>query len=479
MTTLDQAFIKAYKQQGAAVGEKPPGIAPPPTGTNVEVDRLQVPQASNSVESNIADPTAASDQSPDKIADNCLKTETSPPLVEDHSSKRKKTDAPASTSPRIKRTTNKKSAKKGDKKTPKTPKTKQSIPPSVVYRLDPASPTIPNAPLKNPFASPHSQENIYPDGNADVPPQNLNDPIGEDPAINRDAAKSSAFDSQKTLRFDNAATPAAEGENSSDNIGAVDLSIFLSATNDEVDEQPSQGTDISGTDFFPEPIMRVFQPMLQVNHFTWPKVCHRLETDAALELDRLTEALLEGRQQGIKVVGIGGCQRGEGATTLLLCAARRLVARSTNTVIVDGDLSQPQLAEQLGLLPQLGWEDVVAGRQPLEEVLVESAVDNLVILPVCRPVALADLSSESRQRMAESLRTLRNNYNLVLIDLGPLDNPESLNYITTGKLDRSMDALILVHNVGKTSAAVLPKVQQSLASANVTVTGIIENFVHS
>ena len=102
---------------------------------------------------------------------------------------------------------------------------------------------------------------------------------------------------------------------------------------------------------------------------------------------------------------------------MLLCAARRLAARGKKIVIVDADLSDPQLAKRLGLLPQLGWEDVAAGRQPVEEVLIESATDNIAVLPLCTPLDISGISYAAKRLMAECLNTLRNNYDLVLMDL--------------------------------------------------------------
>jgi hypothetical protein len=65
----------------------------------------------------------------------------------------------------------------------------------------------------------------------------------------------------------------------------------------------------------------------------------------------------------------------------------------------------------------------------------------------------------------------------VLLDLGPLENPRSLGDIASGGLNCRIDAVTVVHKVGKILATCLPAVRQSLAAAGVTVTGVIENFV--
>ena len=62
--------------------------------------------------------------------------------------------------------------------------------------------------------------------------------------------------------------------------------------------------------------------------------------------DRLADALVAINARGQKVLALGGWYRGEGATTLLLCAARRLVERGIRPVLVDADVRRPRLAKR-------------------------------------------------------------------------------------------------------------------------------------
>jgi Mrp family chromosome partitioning ATPase len=340
-------------------------------------------------------------------------------------------------------------AQKRKKKTPPAPTLDELDVPEAIYRLDPPAPTIPDAPRGASFTSVSPHEKPLPENSSNVPPGDAADSASAPELTHGEIADSRPSDTQKTRRFD-----APQGNT-----------------------PPNQETDPSARGFYPESAIRVFQPMLQVDHFAWPKICHRLESIVPVELDRLADTLMAAAKQGLKVVGLGSGQRGEGATTLLLCAARRLASRNMKTVLVDADLGEPQLAKRLGLLPQLGWEDVAGGRQPVEEVLVESAADNLAVLPLCGPLTISEISYASRRIMAESLDTLRKNYDLVLMDLGPLEIPQSLGDLTSGGLNCRIDAVTIVHKAGKILATCLPAVRQSLASAGVAVTGVIENFV--
>ena len=112
---------------------------------------------------------------------------------------------------------------------------------------------------------------------------------------------------------------------------------------------------------------------------------------------------------GRKIIGLAGCNRGEGVTTMLSAAARNLVSRGRKVALVDNNWNNPQLARSLGLLPQIGWEESLSGGLPLEEIVIESLADGLAVLPVREPPAgaiakvavaagLEDVGAEFRHR---------------------------------------------------------------------------------
>ncbi len=226
-----------------------------------------------------------------------------------------------------------------------------------------------------------------------------------------------------------------------------------------------------------EPSDQTFQPMLQVDHFNWPGVCCRLGEVASEELDNLIDGLANVRPGGKRVVAIGGCRRGEGATTLLLCAGRGLAQRGLKVVMADANLADPQLARRLGLLPQAGWEDVLSGRLPLEEVVIESVGDRLAVLPVRQTSAATGETAEEKIRLAQSIRTLAAHYDLVLLDPGPLEELDTVGASLARGIGNRLDAIALVHHGRLTSPEDLEEVVGWLAAAEITQVGVIENFV--
>jgi Mrp family chromosome partitioning ATPase len=222
---------------------------------------------------------------------------------------------------------------------------------------------------------------------------------------------------------------------------------------------------------------QTFQPMLQVDRFTWPTVCCRLGEAAANELDRLADRLVEAMTRGENVVAIGGCRRGEGATTALLCAGRRLAERGVHLVMADADLVDPQVASRLGLEPEAGWEDVLVGRLPLEEVVVESADDRLAVLPLRQTCTDIGGATGEAARLVESLQTLADHYDLVLLDPGPLEELGVVGASLARAIGSRLRAIALVHHSGLTPPDDLDEVRHWLAATEIVQLGVVENFV--
>ena len=440
MTALDQAFIRAYRNQGSAARPGPAEVKASGPMPDIGADPFEAKIASTVAKLN--DVMAALEKPSGRIAD--AQADAAAGQTSQTGGGGEILSFPSQSEIRPSKS---RSSQKRKKKSP-PPTLDELDVPDAIYRVDPPSPTVPDAPRGAAFAAaPQREKQMCQSGAAAAASYGEQSPPAQPPAQTAEA-KASPAEAQKDRRFD-----APQGEALSAGSGAL----------------PSKG--------YPDSAIRVFQPMLQVDHFAWPRICQRLESAAAAELSRLAETLLAAAKQGMKVMALGAGQRGEGATTLLLCAARQLAARNLKVALVDADLGEPQLAKRLGLLAQLGWEDVAAGRQPVEEVLIESSSDNLAVLPLCGPLEIAGISFASQRIMAESLETLRANFDLVLVDLGPLENAQSLSALTNGGLNCRIDAVTIVHRTGKVLATCLPAVRQALAAAGAAVIGVIENFV--
>ena len=220
-----------------------------------------------------------------------------------------------------------------------------------------------------------------------------------------------------------------------------------------------------------------FCPLFQTDRFDWPDVCRALDAGAQPHFDRLADALEAGLPQGRKVVGLGGLRRGEGCTTLLLCAARRLASRGLKVLMVDADADDPQLDRRLGLAPEAGWQDVAAGRVALAEAVIESVEDRLAVLPFGARGADGAAPKGDAPLAAAALEILRRSYDLVLVDLGPSCAAASGQRLPAQTAAGAIDAIVLVCDVRSTSREKLAGLQDRLAEAGIAQAGLVENFV--
>src|SRR5207244_1593534 len=124
------------------------------------------------------------------------------------------------------------------------------------------------------------------------------------------------------------------------------------------------------------------KPALEIDGVRWPATCEALLSQHASIFDSLVAELQRESQIGQKVTAISGTRHREGRTTLALCLARRLAQRDVKVALVDADFAKPQLATQLSIALQHGWEAVLAGEHCLWDVTIESVADRLTLEPL-------------------------------------------------------------------------------------------------
>jgi Mrp family chromosome partitioning ATPase len=185
-----------------------------------------------------------------------------------------------------------------------------------------------------------------------------------------------------------------------------------------------------------------FKPALEVDRFRWSPVSETLVRHHAGRLDNLVSTLMAADDAGRSLIGIAGMTRGVGCTTLVACAARLLVDAGKTVAIVDGNFAAPGLASALGLPIQAGWENVLAGGAPLAEAVVHSIGDQLAVLPLARGGAALAEKLDSIQASVTA-GVLRYHYNIVLVDLGALDNPGQAGVACKIAKQCRLDAVIL------------------------------------
>ncbi len=229
-----------------------------------------------------------------------------------------------------------------------------------------------------------------------------------------------------------------------------------------------------------------FSPQLQVDRYFWPAGVVRLCQVAQGPLDAVIDSVALEAAQGKNVVGVGHCRSGDGATTLLLCLARRLAEHGVKVALVDADLRSPRLARRLGVLAEQGWDDVWAGRISLAEAVVESLHDRLALLPLADGGAAHPLKENKSQAPrgevgsaavpspASAVAELRKHYDVVLVDLGFCSQAAAM--LAPGGGHPWVDRTIIVRNQRRPRPAEFAAAVRRLQSLGID-TAVVDNFV--
>jgi len=212
------------------------------------------------------------------------------------------------------------------------------------------------------------------------------------------------------------------------------------------------------------------QPQTQLNRLPLPALCEVLLAHRGEEFRALAEQIRLQTQEGLRLLLVAGCQPHDGCTTVALCLTRALTQAGLRVALVDGDFQRPGIAAQLGLTLPADWLDVLQGQVSLGEALQEVSTEGIAILPL-RPDVPTPLQWGNEPRLRLSLGLLRRDYDLVLIDNGPL-GPDSAR--PTGW--PQIDSALVVQGPESRAADRLPAVEEQLHAAGISILGIAENF---
>lgn len=216
-----------------------------------------------------------------------------------------------------------------------------------------------------------------------------------------------------------------------------------------------------------------FRPLLEVDAFRWPTVCYELWKEYAPLFAPVVEQLVAAGEAGRSMIGFYGTRQGIGCTTMQLCLAKLLADTGKKVAIVDGDFSMAQLAQQLGLGVETGWEDVLSGSLPLAECVVQSVEDRIALLPLVQPNHSAD-DLLSNIHASVSAGMLRYQFDLVLFDLGTAGSgPQALAAQAIGAQCR-LDACLAIAEAGQTNLAPIQKIAETLGAECL---GVIQNQI--
>lgn len=161
----------------------------------------------------------------------------------------------------------------------------------------------------------------------------------------------------------------------------------------------------------------------QNGHTFWPfsRMDDRsLEVVLNFSVDSIRAALLYHRSnEKIKVVMITSAQGQEGRSTLASQLAVSMARSGLRTVLVDGDIRNPQQHLVFGVGGDHGFCEVLRGNQSIAQAVQQTAVADLNVMASGR-FDQASMQALSSERARAVFTDLRSQFDFVIIDVGPV-----------------------------------------------------------
>ncbi len=120
----------------------------------------------------------------------------------------------------------------------------------------------------------------------------------------------------------------------------------------------------------------------------------------------------------VKVVAITSSMPGEGKTTAAVCLGRTAALAGARTIVVDCDLRQRSINRMLSIEPEHGLIEVLNGKVPLSEALVQDDQTGLMVLPVAKS-AFTPRDLFGTPAMKQLLNELRRSFDFIILDTAP------------------------------------------------------------
>lgn len=174
-----------------------------------------------------------------------------------------------------------------------------------------------------------------------------------------------------------------------------------------------------------------------------------------------------------KVIMFTSALPADGKSTTVCNLAIALGSVGTRTIVVECDMRRPQVGKYLGLPNGAGLTDVLLDRARLEDVVQTWGDDSVDVLTSgVLPPNPGDLLGS--RKMEQLIERLRERYEVVLLDM-----PPALALADAAAAGQYCDGAIVVTRHGRTRAAQLRRVCDSLASAGTPVLAGVLNMVRS
>ena len=176
----------------------------------------------------------------------------------------------------------------------------------------------------------------------------------------------------------------------------------------------------------------------------------------------------------VKKVALTSCNENEGKSFLSMQIAYTMAKRGKHVIVVDADLRRSVLVSHFGISTEgdlKGLAHYLAGHNEIEDVIYQTNVENLYLVPAGRDVANPIPLLLSRA-FADLLKILGKEYDMVIVDTPPVGV-----VIDAAEIAKFCDGVILVAKYKHTHRRELIYAKQQIMQTGTPVLGCILNDV--
>ncbi|MFB7843189.1 polysaccharide biosynthesis tyrosine autokinase [Microbacterium sp. NPDC056052] len=174
--------------------------------------------------------------------------------------------------------------------------------------------------------------------------------------------------------------------------------------------------------------------------------------------------------QEVRVVMVTSANLGEGKSSTTRSLAQVLAESGQRTLVIDGDLRRPSVADGFELDGTVGLSEVLSGQMPIGPAIRRTSDPNLFVLPAggIPPNPSEMLGSTAFQRL---LGELRRDFFIVV------DAPPVLPVTDASVMSAFVDGVVFVIAMGRTRKAEIVEARTQLDQIRARMLGVVLNFV--
>ena len=176
----------------------------------------------------------------------------------------------------------------------------------------------------------------------------------------------------------------------------------------------------------------------------------------------------------LKKIVITSCTAGEGKSFMTMHIVQNLARRGKSVILVDADLRRSFLIKRYGLETDAEWRGLahfLAGYDDLENIIYETDIENVYVIPtgrdVANPVQLLD-----SPHFSEMFDVLARRFDYIIVDAPPVGL-----VIDAAEIAKMCDGAVFVIEYNKTRRREIIDAQRQIAQAGCPVLGCVINKV--